>query len=125
MVSVSPANNADAESGRCFWQLMSDASTEGLYFLMLMDPGALDPVERQVKVQLEKPRQSKRFQGIRSIGSRRQAFWRAFERQTFARYNSGGFSSFFCAAQSEDKRCLGLRRTANGSFRVASPSIRM
>ena len=57
MIVVEAANPRDPDSGKCFWQLTAggkDAAgfTEGPLFLMLMDPGALDPMDRNVTLRL-------------------------------------------------------------------------
>ena len=55
LLVVEAAAGMDADTGRCFWQLTAvtaaQVATEGgLYFLMLMDPAALDPKERTVSL---------------------------------------------------------------------------
>ena len=54
LLVVEPDAGVDAESGRCFWQLTAPASQEqdGVYFLLLMDPAALDPKERRIALRL-------------------------------------------------------------------------
>lgn len=57
-LAVEPADPNDPKSGVCFWQLTAAATStvagdQGTpLFLLLMDPGALDPLERRVTLRL-------------------------------------------------------------------------
>ena len=74
LLVVEAAAGMDADTGRCFWQLTAvtaaQVATEGgLYFLMLMDPAALDPKERTVSLRLGENSRGVSFDVFDQFGS--------------------------------------------------------
>lgn len=72
MLAVEPADPSDPKSGECFWQLTAAPSVkqhDTLMFLLLMDPGALDPLERKVTLRLGSAAGTEPFQVFDQFGS--------------------------------------------------------
>jgi hypothetical protein len=51
-VDVGANASEEDEVGKCFWQLVAGNEARDTLFLLLMDPGALDPRERRVSLRL-------------------------------------------------------------------------